>query len=292
MRRRWPLVAGSLAWLWAAVAWAEEVCSERLAVCPGQGYLPPRDISTEGARVDELFWSATLFGGVFFVLMVVWMLWSILFHRKGEAEYEPSPSGKRGRLLVYGLIFGALVIDDGHILATVTEDLGIYWGQERFDGKREPEILRLEVNAHQWAWDVRYAGPDGEFATDDDVVSLNDVRIPAGVPVVVQMTSTDVIHGFYLPNLRMKFDAVPGMVNQFWFQVRESTRKSPTLGSYEFGCSQHCGVNHYQMKGRLIVQTREEFNAWMARAARNAARQAVANVNDAGARWGWPWRTR
>lgn len=276
----------------ASWAGADETCDARLSICPGSGYLPPRDISTEGARVDALFWSATLFAGVFFALMCLWMLWAVLFHRNREAEYEPSPQGKRGRLLVYGLIFGALVLDDGHILATVTEDLGIYWGTERFLGKQEPDIVRIEVNAHQWAWEARYAGPDGVFATDDDPVVLNDIRVPAGVPVVVQMTSTDVIHSFYLPNLRLKFDAVPGMVNQFWFEVRPHTADSPTLGSYEIGCAQHCGVNHFQMKGRLIVQTPAEFEDWLARSSRNAQRQTVANANDNGARWGWPWRAR
>ncbi len=104
----------------------------------------------------------------------------------------------------------------------------------------------MEINAHQWAWQVRYAGPDGKFNTPDDVVTLNEVYLPKDAPGLFQVASIDVIHSFNVPNMRMKVDAVPGTINRMWF--------TPAVpGDYEIGCAQHCGANHYKMQGMLHV---------------------------------------
>jgi len=60
--------------------------------------------------------------------------------------------------------------------------------------------------------------------------------------VILELASADVIHSFYLPNLRLKQDAMPGMINRMWFQAKET-------GEFDIGCAQHCGTNHYKMKG-------------------------------------------
>ena len=70
------------------------------------------------------------------------------------------------------------------------------------------DTVRIEVNARQWAWQARYAGADGEFATPDDVTTLNTIPVPVDTPILVHLASPDVIHSFYLPNLRQKMDAV------------------------------------------------------------------------------------
>ena len=84
----------------------------------------------------------------------------------------------------------------------------VFWNFDEVE--QRPDAVRIEVNAHQWAWDARYAGPDGKFNTKDDIVTLNDIRVPVDTPVLLQLASTDVIHSFYLPNFRVKQDAVPG----------------------------------------------------------------------------------
>ena len=70
----------------------------------------------------------------------------------------------------------------------------------------------------------RYAGPDGKFNTRDDIVTTNDMRVPVGVPVLLQLAASDVLHSFSLPNFRIKQDAVPGMINRLWFQAKETGR--------------------------------------------------------------------
>src|SRR5262249_32620000 len=86
------------------------------------------------------------------------------------------------------------------------------------------DAVRVDVLAQQWAWHVRYPGPDGRFGTDDDVTTLNDLRLPVDTPIVVQLKAKDVIHSFYLPNLRVKQDAIPGEVTRTWFQSRKTGR--------------------------------------------------------------------
>jgi cytochrome c oxidase subunit 2 len=129
---------------------------------------------------------------------------------------------------------------------------------------------------------ARYAGPDGQFGTADDIVTTNDIRVPVGQPVLIQLASTDVIHSLYLPNLRVKRDAVPGMVNGLWFQAEQ-------VGEFEIACAQHCGPNHYKMRGVLTVLSREGYQQWLRTSSAVAARGF--DPEDREAQWGWPWRS-
>ncbi|HEV8325358.1 MAG TPA: cytochrome C oxidase subunit II, partial [Myxococcota bacterium] len=132
----------------------------------------------------------------------------------------------------------------------------------------------------QWAWDARYPGPDGKFNTKDDIVTLNDIRVPVNTPVVFELASVDVIHSFYLPNFRVKNDAMPGMINHLWFTSKET-------GIFEIACAQHCGVNHYKMRALLHVLPRDGYDRWAAEASANSAR--AFDEADTSAHWGWEW---
>jgi cytochrome c oxidase subunit 2 len=99
--------------------------------------------------------------------------------------------------------------------------------------------------------------------------------------VIVQLGAVDVIHSFSLPNFRVKQDAVPGMVNRLWFQAKET-------GEYAIACQQHCGINHYLMKGVLEVMPEAEYDAWAEQASEAATR--AHDPNDTRAHWGWEWR--
>jgi cytochrome c oxidase subunit 2 len=156
----------------------------------------------------------------------------------------------------------------------------VFWNFR--DAERDPAAVRIEVQAHQWAWSARYPGQDGKFNTADDVLTLNDVRVPVGAPVLVQLASVDVIHSFNLPNFRVKRDAVPGDVTKLTFRPRAE-------GEYEISCAQHCGPNHYKMRGVLTVLPRDRYDAWLATA--GALARIAYDPNDAEAHWGWEWRT-
>jgi len=104
--------------------------------------------------------------------------------------------------------------------------------------------------AEQWLWHFKYDGPNGEIEVQ------NDFHIPVGKNVRFELMSQDVIHGFYLPDLRINQDAVPGITSTVWVKVLKT-------GQYELRCTQFCGTNHYQMKGQLTVETPDEFQAWL-----------------------------
>jgi cytochrome c oxidase subunit 2 len=239
----------------------------------------PRDASVHGWRVDWLLGTTSIFVGLMFLATVVWIGWACWKHgSRHRARYELGSgiSAVTQALVLSGLIFAVV---DGNLLMNGIDDIDdVFWDFERANA--DPRAVRLEIDAHQWAWDARYAGPDGKFNTADDIVTMNDIRVPVGVPVVMQLASSDVVHSFALPNFRVKQDAVPGMVNRLWFQAKD-------LGTYDIACAQHCGVHHYKMRGQLSVLAAHDFEAWAAQA--TALSQRGYDAGDAGAHWGWEW---
>jgi cytochrome c oxidase subunit 2 len=160
---------------------------------------------------------------------------------------------------------------------------------ERFPAPADSTQVR--VVAEQFAWNIHYPGPDGAFgrtdvklidlqanplgldrddpAAKDDVTTINQLHLPAGRPVLIQLSSKDVIHSFALQEMRVKQDAIPGTMVPVWFVPTVTTeemraRKGNPEWSYEISCAQLCGLGHYRMKGYMTIHTAEGFEAWMA----------------------------
>ncbi len=239
----------------------------------------PHDASEHGWRVDWLMNTTSVFVAVMFLATLVWILYATILHgRKRRADYDLG-SGRSQvikALLLSALIFGVV---DGNLLIFGLKDLDeAFWNFDKANA--HPAAVRVQVNAHQWAWDARYPGPDGRINTADDIVTLNDIRVPVATPVVLQLASTDVIHSLSLPNFRVKQDAVPGMVTRMWFQAKER-------GEFDIACAQHCGVHHYKMRGQLTVLSKNDFDAWASQA--SALSQRAYDPQDKAAQWGWDW---
>jgi cytochrome c oxidase subunit 2 len=115
--------------------------------------------------------------------------------------------------------------------------------------------FELQVTAKQFNWEVVYPGTDGKFGTDDDIKFDNDLHVPVNKVVRIHLQSNDVIHSFFLPNLRLKQDAVPGRNILVWFEATKP-------GKYELPCAELCGFGHSGMKGWLFVHTPEEYTKW------------------------------
>ncbi|HZH03851.1 MAG TPA: cytochrome C oxidase subunit II [Myxococcaceae bacterium] len=244
----------------------------------------PRDVSRDGHRIAWLLNSTHLFTLALFAVVVVWMGIACLRHtrkRRPEADYDLGNS-RRSIFAALALSAGVFAVVDGNLFIHSVKDLDQAFWNFRLP-LSDPNTVRIEVNAHQWAWDARYPGEDGVFQTPDDVVTWNDFTVPVDTPVYLQLTSTDVIHNFYLPNFLIKTDAVPGQVNHLWFQAKET-------GRFEVACSQHCGAYHYKMRAQLTVLSRGEYRAW-ARVASDSARRGY-DPDDASAHWGWAWKPR
>ena len=143
-----------------------------------------------------------------------------------------------------------------------------------FPSEREAVVVR--VVGEQFAWNVQYPGPDGRFGkTDlklvtadnplgldrrdpdakDDITTINQLNLPIDRPVLVHLSSKDVIHSFGLIEMRVKQDAIPGMTMPVWFIPNR-------LGEYEIACSQLCGLGHFRMRGFITVQSAADFQKW------------------------------
>lgn len=148
---------------------------------------------------------------------------------------------------------------------------------------RYPEEARIapvaEVTARQFEWRIRYPDPGRTFESEaevvdwlnnpkpDDLYAVNDLRVPSNRPVQIRLRTDDVQHSFFVPELRVKQDAVPGLVIPVWFEVRNKKPQDETLKgvSYELVCAELCGWGHYKMKARLVAQPEEEFRAYLER---------------------------
>jgi cytochrome c oxidase subunit 2 len=119
------------------------------------------------------------------------------------------------------------------------------------------EALEVQVLGKQFEWHFRYAGPDREFGTLDDLVSPYHLHVPTDRDVIVHLQTLDVLHSFWLPNVRLKQDLVPGMTIQQWFRVYKP-------GDYEVVCAELCGEGHTKMKADFHVHAPEDFDAWFA----------------------------
>ena len=239
----------------------------------------PHDASLNGWRIDALINETSFFVILLFIIMVAWMVTSVVRHGPSHQARFDHGTSRRSIAVALGIALAIFAVVDGHLFVNsilLWKDVVGNFAMVEAD----PGTVRIEVNAHQWAWSVRYAGPDGKFNTADDIVSLNDVVVPEGAPIVFQFVSTDVIHDFNIPNMRTKIDVVPGMVNRMWFQAKET-------GEFDIACAQHCGVNHYKMKGKLTVLPRADFERWASQASANSARGY--DPDDAEAHWGWDW---
>ncbi|MFQ5688917.1 MAG: cytochrome c oxidase subunit II [Gemmatimonadota bacterium] len=214
--------------------------------------LPP-NLSTQGIDIDRLFFIILVITGIAFVLVEVGIVWFSIRYRRREGHRALYTHGSQRLELIWTAV-----------PALVLVFLGIYsgriWAGIRGNASFPEDALTIGVKAKQFEWNVTYPGADGELGTDDDFHLRNQFHIPAGEPVIVQLESEDVIHSFFIPDLRVKQDAVPGMKIRIWFQALRP-------GEMEIGCAELCGLGHYRMRARVVIHEAGEYEAWTAQRA-------------------------
>jgi cytochrome c oxidase subunit 2 len=115
--------------------------------------------------------------------------------------------------------------------------------------------LTIELVGHQWWWEAQYVDPD----PSKRVVTANEIHVPVGEPIQFKLTSPDVIHSFWVPNLNGKRDLIPGYVSALWFTA-------DTAGTYRGQCAEFCGLQHAKMALYIVAEPRVKFLAWLAAA--------------------------
>jgi cytochrome c oxidase subunit II len=131
-----------------------------------------------------------------------------------------------------------------------------------------PKPLRVKVTAHQWWWKIEYPGN----APEDQAVTANELHVPAGMPVELELSSADVIHSFWIPNLDGKHDLIPNHTIKTMLQADQP-------GAYAGRCAEFCGYQHAHMDLLLVAEPPSEFQAWLASQRQPAAEpQAPAEI--------------
>lgn len=239
-------------------------------MAPSWGF--PPDISATGHWVDGLFWLALGLTGVACLAVVGALSYFLLRYqaRPGRRAFYTHGESRGALWITGGLAIAVFVLIDVNLAYHDHRAWEAVWGSP----PRAADALRVQIMPEQFAWNIRYAGRDGKFRTEDDVTTVNQLHIPINRPVVVQLSSKDVLHSFFLPNLRIKMDAVPGLVTSLYFQAKRP-------GTYDIACAEHCGFGHYRMRGFLVVEeSAEAFDAWL-------AQQVTEGSPDLS--WGWSW---
>ncbi len=213
----------------------------------------------------------------------------VLFRFRSGANPAASYTGMTSRWSLW--VVAAMAVAE--VLLLVVFELPAW--SERINALPSPEEATVvRVVAEQFAWNVHYPGPDRTFgrtdialiasdnplgldrtdpAAKDDITAINQLTVPVNRPVLVRLTSKDVIHSFTLYEMRVKQDAIPGTDSPVWFIPTVTTDEMRArLGKpdfeFEIACSQLCGLGHYRMRGFLNVKTDAEFQAYLAQEAR------------------------
>lgn len=227
-------------------------------------------LASNWRQMDDTLTITLVITGIFFIVInffIAYIVWRYRHRDGARAHYQPENS-KLELWLIAGTTLG--------VIALLAPGLFVY-----AEYVRPPDdAMVLEVVGQQWQWGFRFPGQGGQLGTsdarfvsaanplgvnpddprgqDDIIVAGNEVHLPLNHPVKVLLRSKDVLHDFYVPPFRARMNMVPGMVTSFWF--------TPTkAGTYEILCAQLCGVGHYNMRGKVVVEDQAAFDAWLRR---------------------------
>jgi cytochrome c oxidase subunit II len=208
----------------------------------------------DGARhINDLWWLMFWLSVVAMVVVgaaLVVALWAGARRRSrrdGDEDQRPQRISERGMILLGGVLFPVLILAPVAVMTVRTGQLVARTGGE---------ALEVRVQGHQFWWEVTYP--------EQGAVTANEIHLPVGQPVRLVLTSNDVIHSFWVPELHGKMDLIPGRVNTL-----ELTVEQP--GTYTGQCAEYCGLQHALMFLRVTAHPPEEFQAWVAREAQPAA---------------------
>jgi cytochrome c oxidase subunit II len=206
----------------------------------------PENVSTYGHEIDSLFHLIYYITAVAFVLVTALMVIFLIRFREQPGRRAVYSHGNTTLEIIWTVIPAVILI----VLSFMSVDT---WA--RIKRNPPPSDFELKVVAKQFNWDISYPGPDGKLGTDDDIKFDNDLHVPVNKVVRVYLGSNDVIHSFFIPNMRFKQDAVPGRTIIAWFEATKP-------GRYELPCAELCGFGHSGMKGWLHVHTPEDYKKW------------------------------
>jgi cytochrome c oxidase subunit II len=232
-------------------------------------YPAPPAITTVGQEIDQQYGRTLWVTGLVFVLSQLGLAWAI-FRYRDQGQRVHFSRGNNTLEFVWTsatiVLFLGLGVSARHA-----------WAEVHFTDPA-PDAIQIEATGNQFVWNFRYAGPDKTFgklspglvssstgnplgldpsdpASKDDIV-VPTMTVPVNQQVQLLIRSQDVIHSFFVRELRLKQDAVPGMIIPMHFTANQ-------IGQYEIICSQLCGLGHYRMRSFLNVVSEPDYQAWL-----------------------------
>ncbi|HET6342817.1 MAG TPA: cytochrome c oxidase subunit II [Gemmatimonadota bacterium] len=210
-------------------------------------------VSNLGAEIDSIYYLILIITGFIFVVVEVALVWFLIRYRRRDGRRAEYSHGNKTAEVVWTVIPFVLVL----YIAYASNGVWLKAKLADREGGAPADAIPMRVMAKQFEWNVTYPGPDGRLDTEDDFVVRNQLHMPVDRAVRIELGSEDVIHSFFLPDLRVKQDAVPGMVIPVWFEATKS-------GEYPWACAELCGLGHYRMRATVTVHETAEFEQWQA----------------------------
>ncbi len=245
----------------------------------------PEQAAAHAAAIDHTM------GLVHWLMLVLFVGWTgffiyVLFRFRKSRNPKADYVGVTSKTNTY-LEIGVAVVE-----AVLLIGFSIPLWADRVDDVPPPaDSIQIRSVAQQFAWNFHYPGEDGVFgrtavdlideetnpigldrddpAAADDITTINQLHIPVDRPVVVWLSSKDVIHSFGIPHMRVKQDTIPGFSTPVWWVPTKTSAEMAEIEgnpdfTYEIACAQLCGLGHYRMRGFVTVHTQEEYDAWLA----------------------------
>lgn len=225
--------------------WVPAVCVTLLLVglagCSHDGYpqstLAPKSDFTE--LLDQVFRRSFLLATIVFFLVEGALVWAIFRFRGKPGDAEPEQTHGNALLEIVWTAIPALILV---FIAVPTIQVIFKTSETPTDNP-----LVIEVIGHQWWWEFKYP--------EYNLVTAGDMHVPTGRTVDLRMTTMDVVHSFWTPQLAGKRDVFPGRDNQLWFRTE-------TPGTYAGQCAEFCGTQHARMAFNVVAQAPADFDAW------------------------------
>ena len=223
--------------------------------------------SNWGAMDDTINLTFWIGGGVFILvcLFMVYCTFKFSYKEGRNVEYKPEDN-KLEKILTVATTLG--------VAALLAPGL-IVWNEFINTPKN---ALNIEVMAWQWGWQYRLPGEDGKLGTaqvvkisdenpfginlddpngkDDILIQSDELHLKTNRPVQILLRSVDVLHNFYVPQFRSKMDAIPGIITYYWFEPNK-------VGEYEVLCAEYCGLGHYGMRAKVVVENKQNYENWL-----------------------------
>lgn len=218
-----------------------------------------------GRRIDDLFHMILVITTITFIgtqIALGYVLWTGIRKPRTDGTIEKAwfSHGSHELEVIWSIVPAAVLL----FIALYQMDV---WANYRVKSHFPEQVQNrplAEVTARQFEWRIRYPGLDENGKVlplmpdpqPTDLYAVNDLHLPSGMPVMINLKTQDVQHSFFLPELRVKQDAVPGLVIPVWFEADKS-------GEYTLLCAELCGWGHYKMKARYVATPEEEYIAYL-----------------------------